>query len=153
MTFVSCWTSPQSLHWPPCSWTSCYHKEGWSCSQSPSGLFTHRKTDPLPQIMQASQDRLPASHSSPSSQVCFQFSSVQSLSRVRLFATPWFTARQASLSITNSRNSLRLTSIKSVMPSSHLILCHPLLPPSVFRRIRVSSNESVLCISAWSAKW
>ena len=70
----------------------------------------------------------------------------QSLSRVRLFATPWITARQASLSNTNSRSSLRLTSIESVMPSSHLILCHPLLllppiPPS----IRVFSNESSLC--------
>ena len=64
---------------------------------------------------------------------CFlsvQFSSVQSLSRVRLFATPWITALQASLSITNSRSSLRLTSIESVMPSSHLILCHPLSSPS-----------------------
>ena len=65
-----------------------------------------------------------------------QFSSVQLLSHVRLFATPWIAARQASLSITNSRNSLRLTSIESVMPSSHLILCHPLLllppiPPSI----------------------
>ena len=65
----------------------------------------------------------------------FQFSSVQSLSRVRLFATPWIAACQASLSITNSRSSLRLTSIESVMPSSHLILCRPLLllppiPPS-----------------------
>ena len=74
-----------------------------------------------------------------------QFSSVQSLSRVRLFATPWNTARQASLSITNSRSSLRLTSIESVMTSSHLILCRPLLllpptPPS----IRVFSNESTL---------
>ena len=64
------------------------------------------------------------------------FSSVQSLSRVRLFATPWIAACQASLSITNSRSSLRLTSIESVMPSSHLILCHPLLllppiPPSI----------------------
>ena len=60
-----------------------------------------------------------------------QFSSVQSLSHVRLFATPWITARQASLSITNSQSSIRLTSIESVMPSSHLILCHPLflLPP------------------------
>ena len=63
-------------------------------------------------------------------------SSVQSLSCVRLFATPWIAARQASLSITNSRSSLRLTSIESVMPSSHLILCHPLLllppiPPSI----------------------
>ena len=55
-----------------------------------------------------------------------QFSSVQSLSRVRLFATPWTTARQASLSITNSRSSLRLKSIESVMPSNHLILCRPL---------------------------
>ena len=74
--------------------------------------------------------------------------SVQSLSRVRLFETPWIAARQASLSITNSRSLLRLTSIKSVMPSSHLILCHPLLllppiPPS----IRVFSNESTLCQS------
>ena len=62
----------------------------------------------------------------------FQFSSVQSLSHVWLFATPWIAARQASLSITNSRNSLKLTSIKSVMPSSHLILCCPLLllPPN-----------------------
>ena len=76
-----------------------------------------------------------------------QFSSVQLLSCVWLFATPWITARQASLSITNSRSSLRLTSIKSVMPSSHLILCHPLLllppiPPS----IRVFSKESTLRI-------
>ena len=74
-----------------------------------------------------------------------QFSSVQSLSRVWLFATPRIAARQASLSITNSRSSLRLTAIKSVMPSSHLILCHPLLllppiPPS----IRVFSSESTL---------
>ena len=74
-----------------------------------------------------------------------QFSSVQSLSRVRLFAIPWITARQTSLSITNSQSSPRLTSIKSVMPSSHLILCRPLLllppiPPS----IRVYSNESTL---------
>ena len=73
----------------------------------------------------------------------YQIRSDQSLSRVQLFATPWIAARQASLSITNSRSSLRLTSIESVMPSSHLILCHPLLllpliPPS----IRVFSNES-----------
>ena len=76
---------------------------------------------------------------------CIQFSSVQSLSRVRLFATPWIAARQASLSITNSRRSLRLTSIKSVISSSHLILARPLLllppiPPS----IRVFSNKSAL---------
>ena len=76
-----------------------------------------------------------------------QFSSVQSLSRVWLFVTPWITAHQASLSITNSRSSPRLTSIDSVMPSSHLILCRPLLllppiPPS----IRIFSNESTLCM-------
>ena len=73
------------------------------------------------------------------------FSSVQSLSRVWLFATPWTAARQASLSITNSWSSLRLTSIESVMPSSHLILCHPLLLlPPIPPGIRVFSNESSL---------
>ena len=70
-------------------------------------------------------------------------SSVQSLSRVQLFATPWTAARQASLSITNSRSPPKLVSIESVMPSSHLILCHSLLlPPSIFPSIRVFSNES-----------
>ena len=74
-----------------------------------------------------------------------EFSSVQSLSRVRLFATPWIVARQASLSITNSRSSLRLRSIESVMPSSHLILCRPLLLlPTIPLSIRVFSNESTL---------
>ena len=72
-------------------------------------------------------------------------SSVQSLSGVRLFATPWIAARQASLSITISRSSLRLMSIESVMPSSHLILCRPLLLlPPIPRSIRVFSNESTL---------
>ena len=80
-------------------------------------------------------------------------SSVQSLSRVRLFATPWTTAHQASLSITNSRGLLKLTSIESVVPSNHLILRHPLLlPPSIFPSIRVFSNESVLCIR-WPKDW
>ena len=75
------------------------------------------------------------------------FSSVQSLCRVRLFATPWTAACQASLSITNSRSLLKLRSIESVMPSNHLILCYPLLLlPSIFPRIRVFSNESVLHI-------
>ena len=74
-----------------------------------------------------------------------QFSSVQLLSRVRLLATPWITARQASLSITNSRSSLRLTSIESVMPSSHLILgCPLLLLLPILPSIRVFSNESTL---------
>ena len=69
------------------------------------------------------------------------------LSRVWLCATPWISARQASLSITNTRSSLRLTSIESVMPSSHLILCHPLvLLPPIPPSIRVFSNESALCI-------
>ena len=81
------------------------------------------------------------------------FSSVQLLSCVQLFATPWIAARQASLFITNSRSSLRLTSIESVMPSNHLTLCHPLLLlPSVFPSIRVFSKESVLCIR-WPKYW
>ena len=75
------------------------------------------------------------------------FSSVQSLRCVRLFATPRIAARQASLSITNSQSSPRLTSIESVMPSSHLILCHPLfLLPPIPPSIRVFSNESTLCM-------
>ena len=77
----------------------------------------------------------------------WSFLSVQSLSHVRLFATPWTAAHQAFLSITNSRSLLKLMSIESVMPSNHLILCHPLLLlPSIFPRIRVFSNESLLCI-------
>ena len=85
--------------------------------------------------------------------MCIQFSSVQSLSRVQLYATPWIAARQAFLSITNSRSSLRLTSIASVMPSSHLILCRPLLllppiPPS----IKDFSNESALHMR-WPKYW
>ena len=86
-------------------------------------------------------------------EVSEELSSVQLLSRVRLFATPWIAAHQASLSITNSRNSLKLTSIESVMPSSHLILCRPLLllppiPPS----IKDFSNESTLCMR-WPKYW
>ena len=80
-----------------------------------------------------------------------QFSSVQMLSHVRLFVTPWTAAHQASLSIINSRSSLKLMSIESVMPSNHLILCRPLLlPPSIFPSVRVFSNESVLRISGQS---
>ena len=81
------------------------------------------------------------------------FSSLQLLSHVHLFATPWTAACQASLSITNSRSLLRLISIKLVMPSNHLILCYPLLLlPSVFPSIRVFSNESVLNIR-WPKYW
>ena len=76
-----------------------------------------------------------------------QFSSVQSLSRGGLFVTPWTAARQVFLSITNSQSLLKLMAIKSVIPSNHLILCHPLLLlPSTFPSIRVFSNESVLCM-------
>ena len=76
-----------------------------------------------------------------------QFSSVQSLSHIWLFATPWTPAHQAFLSITNSQSLLKLMSIQSVMPSNHLILCHPLLLlPSIFPSIRVFSNESALCV-------
>ena len=98
-----------------------------------------------------------ALHCSPETTITlligYQFSSVQSLSHVQLFATPWIAACQASLSITNSRSSPRLTSIESVMPSSHLILCHPLLllppiPPS----IGVFSNESTLRMR-WPKYW
>ena len=96
---------------------------------------------------------------SPSSGFCLQqeivcsFSSVQSLSRVQLFATPWIAARQASLSITNSRSLPKLMSIESVMPSSHLVLCCPLLLlPPICPSIRVFSNESTLHMR-WPKYW
>ena len=78
--------------------------------------------------------------------------SFQSLSRVRLFATPWTTARQASLSITNSRSPPKPMSIESVMPSNHLILCCPILLPSIFPSIRIFSNQSALRIR-WPKYW
>ena len=82
-----------------------------------------------------------------------QFNSFQLLSCVRLFATPWTAACQASLSITNSQSLLKFMSMESVMPSSHLIICHPLLlPSSIFSSIRVFYNESVLSIR-WSKYW
>ena len=88
-----------------------------------------------------------------SSWVWFQFSSVQLLSCVQLFVTPWTAALQASLSITNSRSPRKPMSIESVMPSNQLILCRPLLLlPSTFPRIRVFSNESALCIR-WPKYW
>ena len=77
---------------------------------------------------------------------------VQSLSPARLFATPWTAARQASLPFTISRSLLKLMCIELVMPSNHLVLCHSLLPPSIFPSIRVFSNESVLCIR-WPKSW
>ena len=83
----------------------------------------------------------------------YKINSVQSLSRVWFFATPWTAARQASLSIINTRNLLKLMSIESEMPSNHHILCRPLLlPPSIFPIIRVFSSESVLRIR-WPKYW
>ena len=81
-----------------------------------------------------------------------QFSSAQSLSHVQLIATPWSALRQASQSITNSQSLLKLMSFESVMPSNHLILCHPLLQPSILPSIRVFSNESVLRMR-WPKYW
>ena len=82
-----------------------------------------------------------------------RFSSVQSLCRVRFFATPWTAARQASLSIISSQSLLKLVSTESVMPSNHLILCCPLLLlPLIFPSIRIFSNESVLHIK-WPKYW
>ena len=81
-----------------------------------------------------------------------QLSTVQSLSHVRLFVTPWTAAHQASLFVTNSQSLLKLMSIESVISSNHLILCRPLLPPSIFPSIRVFSNESVLRIR-WPKCW
>ena len=87
------------------------------------------------------------------SAACLQFSSVQLLSCVRLFATPWTVARQVSLSITNPWSLVKLMSIMLVMPSNHLILCCSLLPLlSIFPSIRVFSNESVLCMR-WPTYW
>ena len=80
------------------------------------------------------------------------FTSVQSLSRVRFFVTPWTRTHQVSLSIINSWSLPKLMSIESVMPSNLLVLCYPLPPPSIFPSIRVFSNESALCIR-WQKYW
>ena len=84
---------------------------------------------------------------------CYELHSVQFSHSSHVFATPWTAARQTSLSTTSSLSLRKLTSIESVMPSNHLIVCHPLLLlPSIFPSIRVSSSESVLCIS-WPKYW
>ena len=99
------------------------------------------------------RDRVQALLHSQGKEHSVQFSSVQSLSRVRLFATPWTAALHASLSITNSWSSLKLMSIESVMPSSHPILCCPLfLLPPIPPSIRVFSKESTLCMR-WPKYW
>ena len=106
------------------------------------------------QILSAPEEESPPStRKEPSLWSSVQFSSLQWLSHVWLFETPWTAALQASLSITNFWSLLKLTSIKLVMPSNHLILCRPLLClPSIFPSIRVFSNDSVLWIR-WSKYW
>ena len=101
----------------------------------------------------ASSDRFFTTSATWEAQREYQFSSVQSLSHVQLFATPWTAAHQASLYITNFWSLLKLMSIESVMPYNHLVLCRPLLLlPSIFPNIRVFSNESVLHIR-WPKYW
>ena len=125
----------QSCVPPPAVREAWEQDSRWTAAQKPSVLL------PLVKGLRCSH----RSASLLSLQV--QFSSVHSLSHVKLFATPWTAACQASLSITNSQSLLKLMSIESVMPSNHLILCRPLLfLPSVFPSIRVFSNESVLHI-------
>ena len=105
------------------------------------------------QVITENQAEFPVLYSCFSLAICFIHQSVQSLSHVWLFATPWITAHQASPSITNSWRSPRLMSIESVMPSSHLILCHPLLLlPPIPHSIRVCSNESTLH-KRWPKYW
>ena len=122
---------------PPSPRDHPHHQTHSHCPHHHHRHHHHRITSPSP----------------PSSPPSVQFSSVQSLSHVRFFAAPWTAARQASLSITSSQSLLRFMSIESVMPSSHLIFCHPLLlVPSIFPSIRVFSNESTLCIR-WPKYW
>ena len=133
----------------PMGSTSVFH-DFW---QVPFLFLKYDYTAAAPPQRAGTARRIRSSPAHPAPEPLVQFSSVQSLSRVRLFVTPWIAARQASLSITNSQSSLRLMSIESVMPSSHLILCHPLLllppiPPS----IRVFSNESTLHMR-WPKYW
>ena len=134
------------------SWPICFHLYTLSLAppeQFEANLRNHLSPQGRKELDTAKQ--LTLSHFR--NNTLLSISSVQSLSRVQLFVTPWIAACQASLSVTNSQSSLRLMSIESVMPSSHLILCCPLLllppiPPS----IRVFSNESTLCIR-WPKYW
>ena len=128
----------RALSWAPCAIQqvpTSYLYYTWQYIYVNSNLPTHPA---LPSTPAMSMCPL-----SVSASLSVQFSSVQSLSHVRLFATPWIAACQASLSITKSQSSLRLMSIESVMPSSHLILCRPfLLLPPIPPSIRIFSNES-----------
>ena len=131
-------------------------EHGWG--HLPFHVKSFRKFKPLGLDTFANKPKITMHHKSHARMTMhfyrtLQFSSVQSLSRVRLFAIPWIAARQASLSITNSWSSLKLKSVKSVMPFSHLIFCCPLfLLPPIPPRIRVFSNESALCMR-WPKYW
>ena len=131
-----------------CPWNSPGNNTGVGYHALLQGIFPTQGSNPgLPHCRQILYW---LSHQG--SPFCF-IGSVQLLDHVRLFATPWTVARQASLSITNPWNLLKLMSIKSVMPSNHLILCRPLLlPPSIFSSIRVFSNKTVLHIR-WPKYW
>ena len=123
-------------------------QEYWSgCLFLLQGIFPTQRSNPsLLCLLHWQVDSLPLALGSP-------FAGSESLSHVQLFDIPWTAARQASLSITNSRSLLKLMSIESVMPSNHLILCHPLLLlTSIFLGIRVFSNESVLHVR-WPKYW
>ena len=118
-------------------------------ADNPSALMSPTSTASSSQKLFLAVHLIPA----PVCQLYYcQFSSVRLLSRVWLFSTPWIAARQASLSITISRSSLKLRSIESVMPSNHLILCHPLLLPPIPPSIRVFSNESAFRMR-WPKYW
>ena len=107
----------------------------------------HQRTNAFEQWCLRTLLRVPWAARRSNQWILKEISSVQSLSCVRLFATPWTATRQASLSLTDSWSLLKLMSIESMMPSNHLILCHPLLLlPSILPSIRVFSNESALCI-------
>ena len=152
-----CWVASQLFHSPLCTPTMTSHK--YISTYIPSyylfkpvyvAAFLTTLCDPMGLRTGSYHLEQKSSHCMSSA---WHLSSVQLLSSVWLFATPWIAAHQASLSITNSRSSLKLTSIESVMPSSHLILCCPLLllppiPPST----RVFSNESTLCMR-WPKYW
>ena len=111
------------------------------------------RDSPLEQVWERNQQKHGPEWPRGEHRYTVRFGSVQLLSHIWLFATPWTAARQASLSITNSRSLLQLMSIELVMPSNHLILSHPLLlPPSIFPNIMVFSNESVLH-TTWPKDW
>ena len=144
-----------TLCWPAkllCPWDFPGKNTGVGCHAFLQGIFPTQGSN-LCLMSPASAGMFFTTSATWEALKSIQFSSVQSLSRVRLFVTPWIAAHQASLSIPNSQSSLKLMSIKSVMPSSHLILCRPLLllspiPPS----IRVFSNESTLHMR-WPKYW